>query len=450
MRIALAPGAFFDGKRRPTPMHGHASPGGAFPNSLWDATAIPQVPGVPLAGSVRADVVVIGAGFTGLSAALHLAERGTSVRVLDAGDAGSGTSGRAGGQVIAGYHRDPDVLRAVHGDDIGERMTRFGGGAPDLVFALIKRHSIDCRPLRAGWIQAAFGESELPTLHRRAEMWARLGAPVECLDRAAIAALLGTGEYAGGWLDKRGGTVQPLSYARGLAHAAAAAGAALHYRTKALRLRRKRRQWKVETAGAAVVADAVLICTNAHTGGLWPRLRGTIMPAHSVQIATAPLSAAARRTVLPGGHCCADTRVLLRYFRLDEAGRLVIGGPGPLWRPRGIRAWSFSALARSIRRLFPQIESPRFEFHWYGRGALTWDMPPHLYEPAPGLLAALGYNGRGIAMGTALGALLARRLHGEPPASLPFPVSRLSALPLGPLRGVYAGVLTLLSHLRAG
>src|ERR1041385_483810 len=141
--------------------------GDDFPKSLWEATAIPAGARDPLAGDARADVAVIGAGFTGLSAALHLAERDVKVRVLEEHTAGWGTSGRAGGQVIAGYHRDPNVLLALYGPELGERMVRFGGEAPNFLFQLIKKHRIDCDPQRSGWIQATAKRGELKRLERR-------------------------------------------------------------------------------------------------------------------------------------------------------------------------------------------------------------------------------------------------------------------------------------------
>ena len=166
-----------------------------------------------------------------------------------------------------------------------------------------------------------------------------------------------------------------------------------------------------------------------------------------MQVATAPLSDAVRRTILPEGQACADTHILLRYFRLDAGGRLVMGGPGGLSPPATPDAMSFRALERSVRRMFPQIEQPRFEFHWYGKGALTFDMLPHLHEPAPGMIAALGYNGRGLAMGTALGILLARRALGEPRDALPFPVFPLRSQPLAALAGLAVKARALYAYL---
>ena len=421
--------------------------GGPFPYSLWEATAVAPVEALPFEGDAAADVAIIGGGITGCSAALALAERGADVRVFEAKEFGWGTSGRAGGQVIAGYHLDPGDLVAAFGPEVGGRMTEFGAGAPGLLFDVVERHGIDCDARRCGWIQAARKPSGLAALRRRMEQWQGRGAPVEWLDRPRLAAMLGTEAYAGGWLDRRGGTIHPLSYARGLARAASRAGAKLHGRSAVKRISREAGRWRVETAGGSVAADYVLIGTNAYTGRFWPRLKGAVMRAHSVQIATAPLSDAARRSVLPEGQACADTQLLLRYFRLDAVGRLVMGGPGGFSPPRGPDAMSFRALETSVRRMFPQIGAPRLEFHWYGKGALTFDMLPHLHEPAPGLVAALGYNGRGLAMGTALGIVMARRALGEKRELLPFPFTPLRARPFALLAGLALKARALSSHL---
>lgn len=399
--------------------------------SLWSETA-PTGPELhPFEPGSSADVIVVGGGITGLSAALHIAgQGGQSVSVLEAETPGWGTSGQAGGQVIAGLHAAPDDLVATFGDEMGERMLSFVGKAPDLVFQLIERYRIDCNPVRKGWIQTNRSTRGVRALQRHALMWAKRGAPVEMLDRAQTARLVGTQVYAGGWLDRRNGTVQPLAYTRGLAKAAIEAGAKIHGNVRVQKLTRDNGRWRVTTNAGHLIGSVILIATNAFTDCLVPRLQRSILRVHGVQIATAPLSDSVRATILPQGHSCADNHILsVRYFRVEPDNRLVIGGPGWLTPPRNARALSFRILERSARRMFPQIANTPFDYHWYGRGAVTADLLPHLHEPQSGIIAALGYNGRGIAAGTALGALLARRALGEPARDLPFPVTALSALP---------------------
>ncbi|MFL5139208.1 MAG: NAD(P)/FAD-dependent oxidoreductase, partial [Microvirga sp.] len=195
--------------------------------SLWAATAPPAAPTPPLEQSSSADVCVIGAGYAGLSTALHLAERGVEAVVLEAHEPGWGGSGRNGGQVIPGLKYDPYELVEKF-PERGEELVAFAGSTADAVFDLIARHKMDVPHLRAGWIQGAHTPDAIEAVRERAEQWAKRGAPAEFLDKAATERHLGTAQYGASWLDRRGGAIQPLAYARGLAKAALKAGAAIH------------------------------------------------------------------------------------------------------------------------------------------------------------------------------------------------------------------------------
>jgi glycine/D-amino acid oxidase-like deaminating enzyme len=399
----------------------------APPASAWTeaAEAPPDAP--RLEGDRRADVAVVGAGYTGLSAALHLAERGVDVVALDAAEVGWGASGRNGGQIIPGLKHDPDDLERMFGDATGRRMWQIAGSAADAVFDLIARHKIACHAQPCGWIAAAPHAAALESLRARTEQWQRRGAPVELLDRGRIEALTGTATYVGGMLDRRAGALHPLAYVRGLARAAQRAGAGLHGRSAARRLELDGAGWRVVTDAGAVRAPTVILATNAYTDDLWPGLRRTVLPIQSYQVATEPLPEDVRRRVLPGGQVVSDLRRILFYFRLDPEGRLLMGGRGPL-DDRGDPAL-FARLEATARRLFPGLGAPRWTHRWSGRVALTADHVPHLHEPRPGVLIGLGYNGRGVAMATVMGRLLAERALGASPAELGWPVT-----PIAPIR----------------
>lgn len=405
----------------------------ALANSMWTATAGPAPPCPPLEGELESEVAIVGGGYTGLSAALHLAERGIGAVLLEAHRPGWGASGRNGGQVIPGLKEDPDEVERLLGPTFGRRAIRLSAAAADLVFELIARHGIACDAVRAGWIQPAPDEAGVALQQARVRQWQRRGAPVEWLDRAAVSEALGTGLYRGGLLDRRGGSVQPLAYAQGLAAAAAAAGARICGGSPAVRIERRGEGWRVATRRGAVHARTVLVCTNGYSDGLVPGLARTVVPVTSVQVASAPLSANLRRSILPGGEAASDTRRLLVYFRLDAAGRLVIGGRGA-YGERAVRA-AQARLARLARRMFPQLpDDLPFEHAWGGLVALTENHLPQLCEPAPGLVAAGGYNGRGIAMATAMGRVLADKASGVPDAELDFPLTRLRPIPFHALR----------------
>lgn len=404
-----------------------------FADSLWSATAPPAPHCPPLEGELEAEVAIVGGGYTGLSAALHLAERGIATVLLEAREPGWGASGRNGGQVIPGLKEDPDEVERILGPGFGRRAVRLSAEAADLVFDLVARHRIDCGAVRAGWIQPAPDEAGVRLQRARVEQWQRRGAPVEWLDRGAVSAALGTGLYLGGLLDRRGGSLQPLAYARGLATAAERAGARICSRSPALRLERVGAGWRVRSRRGAVRARTVLVCTNGYSDGLVPGLAGALVPVVSVQVASAPLSANVRRSILPGGEAASDTRRLLVYFRLDREGRLVIGGRGA-HGARGVRA-AQARLRRLALRMFPQLpDDLGWERAWGGLVALTENHLPFLVEPEPGLVAAAGYNGRGIAMATAMGRVLADKASGVVDAELDFPLARLRPIPLHGLR----------------
>ena len=254
--------------------------------------------------------------------------------VLEAREPGWGGSGRNGGQVIPGLKYDPDDLEAMFGPERGAKLVDFAGRTADAVFDLIARHRMDVAHVREGWIQGAHSQPSIEEVKRRCEQWGARGAPVEFLDKAETDRHLGTTQYRAAWIDKRGGGVQPLSYARGLARAALAAGATIHGETRVTGLSRDGGKWVVTTRqGATVTADRVVMCTNAYAGDLWPRLRETVLAPNSYQIATEPLSDNVRKSILPFGQVSSDSRKLLIYFRLDDRGRLLVGGRGPLREP---------------------------------------------------------------------------------------------------------------------
>ena len=276
-----------------------------LPDSLWAATA-PEDPLDPqLTGHHTSDICVIGGGFTGLSTALHAAEDGGDVILLEAAEPGWGASGRNGGQVIPGFKLDPDDIVSRFGHERGERLVEFSGRAPDLVFDLVRRHRIDCHARRERWIHAVHASAALAEEEERVRQWRDRGADVEMLDRSATEALLGTSRYLASALDRRGGWLQPLAYARGLARAARAAGARLHAASPATGISQRGTGWRVETKSGTVEAEQVFVCTNAYTNAftprLWPRLARSLIPIVSYQAATEPLSDELRRMILPKG-----------------------------------------------------------------------------------------------------------------------------------------------------
>jgi glycine/D-amino acid oxidase-like deaminating enzyme len=375
--------------------------------NLWEETAVPPPAAKPLDGVVRTEVLVVGAGYLGLSAALHIAEAGGDAVVLEAEAPGYGASGRNGGQLIPGLKYDPDEMEDVYGRERGERLWRFAGGTADFVFGLVERLGLSAEARRTAWIQGVHSQKAAKVAASRAEQWQRRGADVAYVGAREAERLIGTRAYVGALVDRRAGRLQPLSYARELARAAIVAGARIHGGSRVVSLDKQSGRWRATTArGAQVVASKVLLCANAYSDGLFPELPSSIVAATSLQIASEPLPEALRRAVLPGGEVVSDTRKVIRYWRLDDAGRLLMGGRGPYREPGAERDWAH--LVRTVSALYPALRGIAFTHRWGGRVAIHPDYWPRLHELRPGVLAAIGCQGRGIGWQSAMGAELAR------------------------------------------
>jgi glycine/D-amino acid oxidase-like deaminating enzyme len=408
--------------------------------NLYRDTAQPAPPTPPLDGSVRADIAIVGGGITGISTALHAAEAGAEVVLLEAEDPGFGASGRNGGQVNPGLKPDPDTVERDFGQDLGGRMNALAGAAPSLVFDLIQRHSIVCDARRNGTLRAAVRAKHAAAIRTTVEQFARRGAPVEYLERGAISALTGTDRYLGAMLDRRGGDLNPLSFARGLAQAAIRAGAAIHGGSSVLRMRREAGGWRLETARGSVISSHVVLATNGYTDRLWPNLRRTIVPLFGAIAASDRLPEALSRSIMPSRSVLYESGAITVYYRIDSGERLLIGGRGPMREIDSVDA--IGHLVGYARELWPSLDGVRWTHAWGGRLAMTRDHYPHVHEPAPGVLACLGYNGRGVAMATAMGAALARRIT-QPDLPFDMPVTDLKTIALHPFwpAGVKAAIL---------
>jgi glycine/D-amino acid oxidase-like deaminating enzyme len=417
----------------------------ARPANVWEETAVPVAAVPELEGARRAQVLIIGAGYLGLSAALHLAQTGVDAMVVDSHEPGWGASGRNGGQVIPGLKHDPSELEAMFGRERGERIWRFAGASADVVFDLIARHGLDCHARRAPWIQGIHSEKAAARARQRVEDWKKRGAAVDYLDRAQVAGIAGTDIYLGAFADARAGALQPLSYVRELARVAIAAGARVYRSARVVTLEIEGAGWRAATAtGASVHAHTVLVATNAYADRLVPGLAHSIVALNSLQIATAPIPRVLRRSLLPNGETLSDTRRVIRYWRLDDEGRLLMGGRGP-YRD-ALVAGDWGHLAAHVRRHFPALADVPFTHRWGGRVAVHVDYMPRLHRPHQGMFVAIGCQGRGIAWQTAMGAELAK-LALDPHYDAVLPFSPVRPIPFHPLKAL--GVASTIALWRA-
>lgn len=379
------------------------------PPSWYLATARGLTTYPPLAGVTTADVCVVGAGYTGLSAALHLAERGYSVVVLEGRRVGWGASGRNGGQLGTGQRREEGDLEAAFGRDGACQLFRLGIAGRDLVKDLIRRHAIDC-DLTPGQLLCAAKPRDVPDLERRA---ARLARDYEyphqrVLSRVELREIVASPAYHGGILDSGAAHLHPLNYALGLARACIQAGVRIHELSRVTGYSATS-PIVVRTGHGEVRARQLVLACNGYLEALEPRIADRIMPINNFLLATAPLGPAVQR-VIAGPACVHDTLFVVNYFRLSPDGRLIFGGGENYTRrfPADLKGF----VRRQMLRIFPQLAPVPIDYAWGGTLAITMNRLPHLGRLAPDVYFAQGYSGHGISTATLAGQLMAEAIAG--------------------------------------
>ncbi|PTW49678.1 NAD(P)/FAD-dependent oxidoreductase [Rhodovulum kholense] len=381
---------------------------GAYPASWYAETTPPLAPFAPLDGDRRADVCIVGGGYTGLSAALHLARAGLDTVLVEAHRVGFGASGRNGGQVGSGQRLHQDALEAMLGDGHAAKLWHLAEAARGLVSDLIRDHAIAC-DYRPGIVYADWSDRGTREAHAYAEKLRRDYDYdlVEPLTRDELHAIVGAPGYRGGVIDWGAGHLNPLAYALGLARAAAEAGAAIHETTLVERVDAGA---VVVTDRGRIIADRVILAANGYLGGLDRRVAARVMPINNYMVATEPLGARAA-SVLSRDVAVADSRFVVNYFRLSPDGRLLFGGGESYgYRfPEDIRA----LVRKPMLQVFPQLKDVALTHAWGGTLAITRSRLPYLGTPAPGIYSASGFSGHGVAMATLAGRVLAEAVQGE-------------------------------------
>ncbi|MEM7433164.1 MAG: FAD-binding oxidoreductase [Pseudomonadota bacterium] len=396
----------------------HTPPVSAAP-TLWNSVTPIRCEPSPLRGDHSADVVIVGAGFLGLSAALTLAELGADVAVIDAATVGWGASGRNNGLLAPGLKRDPWEVRQLLPREKADALLRFSSAAPQRVADRVNKYDIDCDLNQAGWIQAAHAPAAMSRIRRRIEDWQSMGAVIGRIDTADLETKLGTDFFVGASLDSRGGSLNPLAYARGLADAAVSLGVNLFEHSPVVRMQRNSGRWQLETPHGRLSGDQVLLCVNAYNRE-FDAVCGTVIPIRTAQVASAPLADDLAERILPGGESASDTHRLLTSFRITRDRRLVMGGASATAGDDDARL--AKRLQRRASRLFPYLGDIEWQFAWSGFLAITADHLPKIFDLGPGCMAATACNGRGIAMSTATGELLGDLVIGRQRVRSPIPI----------------------------
>lgn len=421
-----------------------------WPPSLW-AAVTPRGPDLPaLRGGETADVAVIGAGFTGLSTALHLRRAGVDVAVVEAAEPGWGASGRNNGQVIPTLSKaDPEEIVRRHGA-AGERLVRLLRDSATILFDLARVERIDAEAEQAGWVQPVHSPGRMRIAERRVRQWSAVGADVELLDRAAMRELLGSDAWHGGWRNRTGGHINPLALARGMTRAVLRAGGRIFARSPATVLGREGSPWVVRSEDGELRARALILATNAYslefTTGVRPDVARQVVPVLSWQMATEPVTDNLRGTIIPGREAMSDTHGELWFARYDARNRLVTGGALAMPVNRADRLKPY--IGDRLRRIWPQLGEVRFTHVWNGYVGMTRDFLPRIHRLGPDAFAWAGCNGRGVALSVALGRELAAAARGVDPETLALPFSEPRPVPLHGLARRLAPPLALLAYRR--
>ncbi|EBA14923.1 hypothetical protein RSK20926_17042 [Roseobacter sp. SK209-2-6] len=383
---------------------------GEYPASWYAATAQPLDRFPALTEDVKADVCVVGAGYTGLSAALHLAKAGLNVVLLEAQRVGFGASGRNGGQLGTGQRMEQDGLEKLVGQEDARKLWDLSEDAKTLVKSLIAKHGIDCH-LKSGVAHACFSKREMAEEHAYAEhLQTRYGYDeITPLDLDGLQAICPSPAYKGGSLDMGAAHLHPLAYALGLARAAKSAGVRIHEGSEVLELQEGSTA-RLRCAGGTVTADHVVLACNGYLGGLNRQVAARVMPINNFIAATEPLGEDTAR-VLARDIAVADTKFVINYFRLSHDKRLLFGGGESYgYRfPSDIEA----TVRKPMLEIFPHLRQVKFDYAWGGTLAITMKRMPYLTRLTPNILSASGYSGHGVGTATHAGQLMAQAIQGQ-------------------------------------
>lgn len=401
--------------------------------NLWADTCAEPLHAPSLATDLNVDLVIIGGGFTGCSAALEAAGQGARVALLEAQTIGHGGSGRNVGLVNAGLWLPPDQVMAQLGQAEGIHLNTVLADGPNQVFDLIETHDIQCEPVRHGTLHCAHAPRGMRDLQDRYEQQAVRKAPVALLDMKSAQQAIGSKRFHGALRDFRAGTVQPLAYARGLARAATQAGAQVFEHSPVRAVQSKGHEWHIRTPDGTVRAGSLLVATNAYHQDFSGLQAAALTPVHYFQLATAPLPTSVGAQILPNREGCWDTGLVMTSFRMDQSGRFILGAMGLPDRLGLHRNWA----ERALVRLFPQLAGHAFDHFWSGRIGMTQDHIPKIQRHGSNGYSVFGYSGRGISPGTVFGRSCARALLNGTEADLPIKPVAQHAERFSKTKGVY-------------
>ena len=375
--------------------------------NLWQNSANENISFKPLKALLVSDLIIIGGGYTGCSAALFAAKKGLSVALIDQ-KIGYGGSGRNVGLVNAGLWLHPKKVEKILGVEAGVKLNNALASAHDLVFSLINENEINCSANRSGTLHCAHSQKGLADIELRFKQLSERGAELELLDRNETQQRTGSSSFFGSLLNKKAGTINPLDYCQGLARAAHSQGASIYESTLATKIQSSNNHWMIETSKGSIKAKMLLIATNAYQQPITGIKSSEYTSVQYFQVATDPLPEKISKMILPNGEGCWDTASVMSSFRLDKSNRFIIGGVGNLDHiaSKIHTKWA----TRKMESLFPMLKNIPIKYSWHGRIAMTNSHIPKIVKLGNNAYSIYGYSGRGIGPGTYFGKAVAECL----------------------------------------
>lgn len=401
-----------------------------FKTTLWYATAAPAPATAELQGTIKADVCIVGGGYTGLTTALELAKSGTSVVLLEKEEVGFGGSGRNAGHCTPTFtHYSLPELRSMLGQPWAERLIARQTRANDRVSSMIRQYQIQCEWQQNGYVMGALYPGLMKTIEEKVRTYNAVGAKTRAIGRDEVAAITGSPRFHGGWLHEEAGHLNPLGYSRGLARAVLQEGGVIHTNSPVTGCEREAGGWAISTPKGKVIADKVIFATGAYTVGGWPKLDQTFKIQRVFVAATQPLSDDERLSVLPRNTTIHDGRGDIYVYKYNAEGRIV-ASMFPMGRRGRDMDYTRQVMSDRLKWLHPQIKQEiRWEYFWFGELDMQYRTIPRLYDLAPGVVALTGLSGRGVPTGSMLGGILSEWASGVPEKDLSLKLEPLSAAP---------------------
>lgn len=384
---------------------------GSYPPSYYAASRnIHRVP-LRLETDVAADICVLGAGYSGLSTALHLAEAGFKVVVVEGAGVGWGASGRNGGQIVNGLNASLGTIKRRYGGETAAFVGSLVQEGAGIIYDWVERYGIDC-DLKRGNIYAAYTDQHMRDLEAKKQLWASYGMnDHELLDRHQIRTHIGSEVYAGGMIDHSGGHMHPLNLVLGEARAFESLGGVIYEHSPVVRVDQGADNAVIYTAKGKVTATAAVICGNAYLGHVVPELTDRVMPVSTQMMATEPLGRERAEALLPTGMCVEDVRYILDYFRVSADHRLIFGG-GVVYGgtdPDDVVA----KLRPNLDKVFPQLKDVKIDYAWSGNFALSFSRVPQMGRLGNRVYFAHGYSGHGVTGSHLFGRILSEAIRGD-------------------------------------